>query len=344
MCKFPKKNGKGLCGLKGYNNGFCGNHYKLIKKYNMNVEKLHEYIFCRDCRKPIELKGICKECKDKRNKRAREKREKKKLSKINKVMDTNIEEFEISPYYISGFFDGDGSICITQGLSLQIQFSQSVKFILEKFQSIFGGSLYTREGKNENQRNQHTLRMCGRDCEKIIKYLDIGSIMKWEQIQIAKQFFNLNKINGLESQKIELREKMRKLNKSYKKTHNKPYEKVNWEYIAGIFDAEGCIHLGQKNKKKGGIRYILKYIKITQKNDYKLLEEIRKFIGHGRTGDKLSWKTERLDFIRYDLNKILPLLIVKRKQAIWTLEFIDSVEENIKKELFDKIKIDKKFE
>ena len=343
MCKFPKKNGKGLCGLTGYTDGLCGNHYKLVKKYNMNIDKLDKYIFCKDCRKPIELKGLCKECRDKRNQRAREKREKNKLSKINKVMDTNITDFEISPFYVAGFFDGDGSICITQGLSLQIQFSQCVKPVLEKLQSIFGGSMYSRQGKNENQRTQYSLRLCGRDCKKLLKYLDVGSIMKWDQIQIAKQFINLNNFQGLESRKIELREKMRRLNKSYKKTHNKPYQKMCWEYIAGIFDAEGCIYAKMKQRKNKTFRYLIGYIKISQKNDFQLLETIRKFVGHGRTGDKDNWKTERLDFIKYDLNRILPLLIVKKNQVKWCLDFIDSNDDNERKELYEKIKNDKHY-
>lgn len=336
-CIFTKKDG-GQCTNQQKFGQYCGIHKKYVE---LGVTSENR---CLDCGKVNDRTyNICSNCQETRNINAKKKREIIKSVKINRVME-ELKEFEISPYYLAGFFDGDGSICITQGLSLQIQFTQCVKSVLIKIQEIFGGSLYSREGKNENQRIQHSLRLCGRDCEKILKYLNIGSIMKWEQVQIAKRFINLNNLQDLENKKIELREKMRKLNKSYKITHNKPYDKMNWEYIAGIFDAEGCIHMSKKQKKNGSYRYCFGYIKICQKNDFQLLNKIREFVGHGRTNDKLCWKTERMDFAKYDLTRIYPLLIVKQKQAKDCLEFLDCNDENRKKELFEAIKIDKHIE
>lgn len=336
-CIFIKKD-KTQCTNQQKFEKYCGTH----KKYaELGITPENR---CLDCGNQNDTNNrICSNCQNNRSLRAKEKRKKNKLVKINKVMTTlNSEEYEISPFYLAGFFDGDGSICITQGLSLQIQFSQSVLSILNKIKSIFGGSLYSRDGKNENQRRQHTLRFCGRDCEKLLKYLDIGCIMKWDQIQVAKKFINLNNLQGLEDRKIQLREKMRKLNKAYKKTHNKPYDKINWEYIAGIFDAEGCIYMRQRQKKNGkDFRYLFGYIKICQKNDFQLLNKIRDFIGHGRTNDKVCWKTERIDFAKFDLTKIYPLLIVKKKQAKDCIEFLDCNDNDRKKELYNQIKIDK---
>lgn len=235
-------------------------------------------------------------------------------------------EFEISPYYLSGIMDSIGSICITQGGSLQIQLtcSQCVVSVLQVIQSIFGGSIHSPKD------NQHSLRLCGRDCKKMLQYLDIGCIMKWSQVQVAKQF-----LYDLDETKTALREEMRALNKSYKTTHNKPYNKINYEYIAGLADAEGCIHLGYKNNKP-----VFKYFKITQKNDYQLLDHIQQFVGHGSTADKISWVVNRVDFAVYDIQQILPFLIVKKRQAELFLKFVEATEPRRKQELFHQIKED----
>ena len=337
-CVYLKKDGNQCTNQHNYDGQYCGIHKKYI---DMGVTVENRCLDCGKVKEDISLNN-CSNCNNKRREKRKLKRESLKLARIEKVMTPLKEiEYEISPFYLSGFFDGDGSICITQGLSLQIQITQCVKTILIKLQNIFGGSLYSAEARNENQRKQHSLRICGRECEKILKYLDVGCIMKWDQIQIGKKFINLNNLQNLEEKKVEYREKMRKLNKSYKKTHDKQYSKINWEYIAGLFDAEGCIFLKKKRKIKGGFRYLLSYIKITQKNDYRLLEVIRDFIGHGTTRDKVCWKTERIDFAKFDLRKMLPLLHVKELQARKCIELLESDDEVLRGELYDQIKADK---
>jgi hypothetical protein len=203
--------------------------------------------------------------------------------------------------------------------------------VLQVIQNIFGGSIYTQNN------NQHSLRLCGRDCEKMLQYLDIGCIMKWSQVQVAKRFVHLNNLHDLDETKTALREEMRALNKSYKTTHNKPYHKINYEYIAGLADAEGCIHLGYKNNKP-----VFKYFKITQKNDYQLLDHIQQFVGHGSTADKTSWIVNRVDFAIYDIQQILPFLIVKKRQAELFLQFVEATEPRRKQALFHQIKEDKR--
>ncbi len=330
-CIFIKKNGE-QCTNKQKEKSVCGIHLKYI---NLGVTTENR---CGECGKTNDtFNKICSNCQTKRSAKAAEKRLKIKENKIIKEMEIlQIDEYEISPYYLSGFFDGDGSICITQGLSLQVQFSQCVLSVLKVIQNIFGGTIYSGNINVENQRIQHSLRLCGRDCTKILQYLDIGSIMKWEQIQIAKQFIKLNNLQNLEPKKIEMREEMRKLNKSYKKTHNKPYEKINWDYLAGIFDAEGCIYLRNNNDV-----FKFGYIKITQANDFQLLEHIKTFVGHGKTADKCKWMTEKKEFAIWDLEQIVHLLIVKKYQAQLCLEFLKSTDNNRKKDIFYLIKDDK---
>lgn len=262
---------------------------------------------------------------------------KNKQQQINKAL-TKIPKYEISPFYVSAFFDNHGSLCITQRLTVQIQFSQCAKSALLVFQTIFGGTMHTTTCKNEHQTYQYNLRICGNNCEKILKYLKLGVIMKWQQVDTAIQFITLNNIYNLNEKKVTLRDKMRKINKLYKKNHEKPYDRLNWGYIAGMFDAKGYIHLSAIKRKNGQMRYEFGYIKISQPNNVLLLDSIRTFIGHGKTKDKLSWKTERIDFAEWDLNQIVKLLIVKKDQVKMCLNFFKCNNLERKKELFDSIK------
>jgi hypothetical protein len=331
-CNFIKKDGE-QCTNKKKEGDYCGIH----KKYA--VLGISEKNRCNDCGQLNNDKNYknCEECRTKRNIKSKEKRAKLKSIKIEKqIEELKIDEYEISPYYLSGFFDGDGSICINEALSLQIQFSQCVLPILNKIKDIFGGSLYSFEPRNDNQRTQHSLRICGRDCEKILKYLDIGCIMKYEQVQVAKKIIYLNNLQNLNDKKIEYREEMRRLNKSYKKTHDKPYTRINIEYISGLFDAEGCIYLRERKNS-----HCFDYIKITQANDYQLLEHIKNFIGHGSVVDKIKWTVNRQEFVEYDLTQMLPFLNVKKLQAELCLEFLNCNDNLRKKEIYQAIKDDK---
>lgn len=339
-CVFKTKGGE-QCKLSSQlDSEYCKRHTSYAEK------GINEKNRCEDCgnKKENEDKRLCNECNATRNENRKKRRKTMRTEKLNRELGT-LEEYEISPYYVSGFFDGDGSICITQGLSLQIMFSQCVKSVLLKFQSIFGGSIYTRNmDHHENRRDQHSLRICGLECEKILKYLLKGSIMKLEQVKVAVKLLNMINMTGLEEEKVKLRERMRTLNKQYKKTHNKPYERMNWEYISGIFDAEGCVYLKAIKRKDGSVRHKFVYIKITQKNDYKLLDTIKEFTGHGITSDKTSWIVNRMDFAKFDLNKILPHLIVKKEQVELCLELFDCEDKERRKQIYEETKFLKKID
>lgn len=338
-CQFIKKNGDQCTNQRRKKSKYCGTHIPYVEK---GVTSENRCMDCGNPKEPENKNNVCNQCKDKRNGNAKKKRQKLKEIHLNTPIKPIVEnEWEVSPFYIGGFFDGDGSICIDKKFTLQISFSQCPSEILFNLQGIFGGCIYVRDmSDNPNQRDQHNLRICGRECEKILAYLDIGSIMKWDQIQVAKRFIKMNNLQNLIEEKTKLRDEMKILNQSYKKTHNKRYDCVNWEYIAGIFDAEGCIHLKKKKKKNGDFRFCFGYIKITQTNDYHLLDAIRNFVGHGKSHSKEYWKTERIDFAKYDLKKIVPLLVVKQKQAKWCLDFFETEDEIQKEDLYKKIKED----
>jgi intein-encoded DNA endonuclease-like protein len=91
---------------------------------------------------------------------------------------------------------------------------------------------------------------------------------------------------------------------------------MSWEYIAGFFDGEGCIHIREKNK------YAPIVLNMTQKNKT-VLRIIEKFlynnniqcnINTDRRGYSSITINRTKDALHF-LNNIVRLLIVKREKA-----------------------------
>ncbi len=159
------------------------------------------------------------------------------------------KEVYIHPSYLAGFFDGDGSIYISSGC-LHINFSQCVLNVLLQIQRKYGGTIfkYVREYR-ENNRAEYSLKICGEDCRKILNVLKETSILKVERILYGIQYLDYNnKLMSDEKQKII--DSLKRSNE--KKTEDDQYmDRINWNYICGIFDAEGCISINYQNVMKG---------------------------------------------------------------------------------------------
>ena len=110
---------------------------------------------------------------------------------------------------------------------------------------------------------------------------------------------------------------------------------MNWSYLAGFFDGEGCV---QKNKNQTGRYY--PYLDITNTNT-KVLEEIRAFLELNKIRCKVNkqwrnnnpshWTTSHHLTI-YDKESVLtcifgmhPYLIVKLLEVEWAWEILESV-------------------
>lgn len=233
--------------------------------------------------------------------------------------------------YLSGFFDGDGSILIEKlkhGFVLRIKFCQSNERFIDIIKSRFpvlhksGGERF-----NYNKRAQYQLRAAGKQIEPLVDFLLPHSILKYEQLLVAKTFFPL--INQLDSndEKEEIYNKLKTLKKQ---STNKPYERLCVSYIAGLFDAEGCITLGKSLT-----------IKITQKSDITILQKIKEYYqNHGRVSDynlyfhQPVWKTFLID--------IQPHCIYKSSQIKECLSYLNK--EVKKEEASDTLKALKKID
>jgi hypothetical protein len=267
------------------------------------------------------------------------------ISEDNK---THLQRFKNEPphaSYIAGFIDGDGCIFIRKiydGYQSGIQIVQSRTNILQVIRYHFGGSITSSENRNNkteniidkkneyihkhNVRNQYNLLIRSNEYEVLLKYLMCSFIIKEQQYSCLYEF---NKIVNLPN-KLEEKEKLHKMcSENNVKTNvvESNLHKLNMEYIAGLFDAEGCLFI-ESNLKK------IK-ISVSQKNHPVILHEIVKFLGFGNVSKSninyyIYNKTDCLKFIQLVKNH----LIVKYNQAIAFEMFLQTNDIKIKEQMY----------
>ena len=233
-------------------------------------------------------KYYCQNCKSQTNKETAEERNMKYDLK-SKPRQNILPSYK---RWLSGFFDGDGSIYIgkqehpenpraSTQYTLFIHFTQKIRCVLEQILRYYpGGTIYTdvRCLTDESRNNRsivYNLRYSGYKTEYILKDLLSYSIIKFKQLQIGLQYIECMKSNNFEISK----EKYYSLLKELKQPchEGKPYERLCYEYIAGLFDAEGCVHSSKGESYGVGI-----YVKITQKQDVGVLQALIDYYGYGK--------------------------------------------------------------
>jgi hypothetical protein len=241
--------------------------------------------------------------------------------------------------YIAGFIDGDGCIFIRKindGFQSGIQISQSRTNVLLILQYYFGGIIRQNHIKKTNesltQRNQYVLNIRSNEYESILNYIYHHIIIKSTQIKALKQISTyVNKI-GVNHHKEQYYNLCSTSNKE-KTFDEEQLVKINIEYIAGLFDAEGCLYI---NKNK-----ISKYrISISQKSYPKVLESIKQYLGFGYTNDNrylIYSKEHCLKFI----NLIENNLIVKYNQSQYFKKYLETDDVDIKLEMYNKCNYEK---
>jgi len=248
--------------------------------------------------------------------------------------------------YISGFIDGDGCIFIRKiadGYQSGFTITQCRTNILQVIRYHFGGSITSSENRNNkienvmdhsnkyihkhNVRNEYNLLIRSNEYQLLLDYLKDSFVIKHKQYSCLQEF---NKITNLPN-KIEEKEELYKLCSENNVTTNvieNNLQKINIEYISGLFDAEGCIYI---NKNK----YNSYYISISQKNHPIVLHEICKFLGFGKVYKSeyeytIVKKSECLKFIHLVKNN----LIVKYRQAVAFETFLETNDNNIKEQMY----------
>ena len=260
----------------------------------------------------------------------------------------HLQRFKNSPphaSYIAGFIDGDGCIFIrkiTDGYQSGIQIAQSRTNILQVIRYHFGGSITSSENRNNkvenimdvnneyihkhNIRNQYNLLIRSNEYQILMDYLKESFVIKEKQYNSLYEF---NKFTNLPN-KLEEKEELYKLcseNNVITNVVEDNLQKINIEYIAGLFDAEGCLFIQSDLKK-------IK-ISIAQKNHPIILHKIQQFLTFGKVDNS---NIELIIYNKSDCLKFIKLvkkhLIVKYNQAIAFEIFLQTNDAKIKEEMY----------
>ena len=267
------------------------------------------------------------------------------ISEDNKI---HLQRFKNEPphaSYISGFIDGDGCIFIRKivdGYQSGFTITQCRTNILQVLRYHFGGSITSSENRNNkienkmdennefihkhNVRNQYNLLIRSNEYQVLLDYLRHSFIIKEQQYNCLYEFNKManfpNKLEEKEGLYIVCSE-----NNCKTTILEGNIQKLNIEYIAGLFDAEGCLFINKDLNSK--------HISISQKNHPIILHQIVKFLGFGKV------ENTNMCFIIYnksDCLKFIQLvkthLIVKYNQAIAFEMFLQTNDTKIKKQMY----------
>lgn len=229
-----------------------------------------------------------------------------------------------NPSYIAGFIDGDGCIFIRKivsGYQSGITITQCRTNILQIIRYHFGGSITSSSKRNSkttnlmdenkecyhkyNARNQYNLIIRNNEYQHLLDYLQNSFVIKEHQYQCLYEFNKLTNLQNKGEDKERLHLLCSSLNKKCDLDERYIY-RLNVEYIAGLFDSEGCIYI----KPNFNVR-----ITIAQKNHPKILHEIVSFLGFGKVCSEFKYTIYRHEHCLKLMHLIIPYLIVKYNQA-----------------------------
>jgi hypothetical protein len=248
------------------------------------------------------------------------------------------------PSYIAGFIDGDGCIFIRKindGYQSGISITQSRTNILQIIRYHFGGSITSSTNRNNKttniindnnyydkytQRNQYNLLIRSNEFSLLLKYIKNNMVIKNGQINCLREFSQLINLQN----KTEEKEKLYKKCSDYNKKlllNEVNFENITIEYIAGLFDAEGCFYICLKKLSKS-------YISITQKNNPDVLVYISKLLGFGNIDCEQKFKIyKQSDCLKF-IQLVKEHLIVKYNQAEAFEIFLKTDDTNIKEQMY----------
>ena len=108
--------------------------------------------------------------------------------------------------YLSGFFDGDGSITVeklnTSSYTLRIKFYQANEDWINTIQRYYPFlKKSNNQQRKDNTRIQYELRAAGKQIEPLVDDLLKYSILKYEQLLEAKKFFDLINVKDKSNEK-----------------------------------------------------------------------------------------------------------------------------------------------
>ncbi|CAE7502948.1 USP [Symbiodinium sp. CCMP2592] len=139
--------------------------------------------------------------------------------------------------YLAGFFDGDGCVTVCRSsIRLQVSQTESNGAVLFLFRNIFGGSITREHHARGLRRPSVQWFVTGGTCRQASALLSTGTSCKRSQLAIA----------SLWPQERSLRAEAAGRLKLLKQQAHEEASCPSWQYLAGFFDAEGCITVGPR--------------------------------------------------------------------------------------------------
>jgi hypothetical protein len=165
-----------------------------------------------------------------------------------------------TPSELAGMFDGDGCFYFTGQKQVACALTQCYFPLLGHLQTCFGGQICKRDTKHRsiNQRYQYNLKFSGLEIAAIVPILKDHLVLKVaraERIFMALAFYNKTDTDSAARREALMNDT----------TDVYAFDRINKDYIRGLFCAEGCLrHNG---------------LSIAQKSCVELLYEIQKYVG-----------------------------------------------------------------
>jgi len=227
--------------------------------------------------------------------------------------------------YISGFFDGDGSITVEKikgGYTLRIKFSQSNENWIDTIHQYYPFLKKSEYKRNKNSRKEYELRASGIQIKPLIQDLLKYSILKYKQLIEANKFFELINTRNKNKEKEIIYLKLKELKNN--NNNNKPYERLSLFYISGLFDAEGSIGIYNKTLR----------VKLTQKSDTIILQKIANIYKNLNNINNYAISFYGKNSLKF-LNDIKKYCIYKTPQILVALKYIDTINVKLTNEILN---------
>lgn len=177
---------------------------------------------------------------------------------------------------ITGFWEGDGHISLRKSkrLDIRIVFHQSsangIPPILSDIMKYCGG-IICRKGlpANSNQRQSYMLELAGKDAFDLLPLMQQFAILKRPQLDFIVSAIAVG--NPVDYKPLQQQLSRMKTLDAYKSV-DVNFDILTLPYVAGLWNAEGCIAMYRFRKNSYAIK-----LSIHQKSSPRLLEAINKF-------------------------------------------------------------------
>lgn len=237
---------------------------------------------------------------------------------------------QLSIDYIAGLIDGDGTIAAHKE-DIRMEITQCDPRPLLMLQRQFGGHIRLVEAKTESRRRQFHYSMRAHQCKPLLTALKDRLYLKRKRATVALESLDMKSTNVCIE---DIRAKLSELRNLQSKLDDvdvaAAVSSMSIEYIAGLFDAEGCLSSGEKGK------YIRSQLSITQRSSEDILDAVQCVVGYGTlTKDRFMLYATK-DILMF-IEEIGPHIVVKRSQLDAYVQMTQTCDIDNKKKWMKKI-------